>query len=322
MDTEDTLHTGSHEREHIELLLNIARQYYLKGESQAKIADAVNFSRPSISRLLTEARRRGIVQIQISHPLERLTTLEKELADAFGLTKVRVADSAHDVGEVLRCAASLLVESCAEDSLITVSNGPTVAATVNAVPRMHWAKSQVIQMVGSLGHHHRMADSSEVCRRLAHRLGGSFRELPVPFFLSSSTIAAQMRAEEPIAATLALGSDADVALVEVGAVHMNMNQISDTYPNPDLVYEMAQTGAVAHIVGHYVSREGDHLSTPLCERAVTIGLEQIKAIPLVIAVAWGLEKIQALKAVMRGGFISALVTDRFTAEELLAQKSC
>jgi DNA-binding transcriptional regulator LsrR (DeoR family) len=321
MYTED-IYSSSHEREHIELLLSIARKYYLEGDSQAEIATAVNFSRPSVSRLLTEARRRGIVQIQISHPLERLTRLEDQLAETFGLTKVRVADSTYDAGEVVRCAAALLVESCREDSLITVSNGHSVAATVNAVPRMHWTRSQVVQMVGTLGHHHRISDSAEVCRRLAHRLGGSFHELPVPFFLSSGSIAAQMRREEPIAAALALGGGADVALVEVGAVHMNMNQAGDVYPNPEIIVEMARTGAVGHIVGHFVSGDGRHLVTPLCERAITVDLEQVKAIPMVIAVAWGLEKIQALKAVMKGRFISALVTDRSTAEELLAQHHC
>ena len=318
MYTED-IYSGSHEREHIELLLNIARKYYLEGDSQAEIADAVNFSRPSVSRLLTEARRRGIVQIQISHPLERLTRLENQLAETFGLTKVRVADSTYDASEVVRCAAALLVESCKEDSLITVSNGHCVAATVNAVPRMHWSKSQVVQMVGSLGRQHRISDSSEVCRRLAYRLGGSFHELPVPFFLSSGSIASQMRTEEPIATTLALGAGADVALIEVGAVHMNMNQAGEIYHSPELILQMARTGAVAHIVGHYVSQDGDHLVTPLCERAITVDLEQVKAIPMVIAVAWGQEKIQALKAVIKGRYISALVTDRTTAEELLAQ---
>ena len=317
MYTEDSLHLNSHEREHIELLLNVARKYYLEGESQAEIADSVNFSRPSVSRLLTEARRRGIVQIQISHPLERLTRLEARLADHFGLEKARVADSPFAAGEIVRCAATLLVESCREDSLITVSNGRVVAAIANAVPRMGWINSRVVQMTGSLsGHQNRQADSSEVCRRLAARLGGSFHELPVPFVLSSSVIAAQMRSEEPIAATLELGAAADVALVEVGAVREDA-LAADTYPSPDLVLEMAKTGAVAHIVGHYVSEDGNHLSTPLCERAITVDLEQMKKIPLVIAVAWGHEKIPAIKAVMKGGFISALVTDRSTAERLL-----
>jgi len=318
---EDPFYSGSYEREHIELLLNIARKYYLEGESQAEIAETVNFSRPSVSRLLTEARRRGIVQIQVGHPLERLTQLESELSRSFGLAKVRVADSTYDQGEVARCAAALLVESCREDSLITVSNGQALAATVNAVPQMHWAKSRVVQMIGSVGFHNRMVDSSEVCRRLAARLGGSFFELPVPFVLSNSSIAAQMRTEEQIASTLALGGAADVALVDVGAVHHTYpSHAIDAYPSPTLVLEMAKTGAVAHIGGHYVSETGDHLSTSVCERAISVDLERIKKIPLVIAVAWGPEKVAAIRAVMRGRFISALVTDKMTAEKLLTEK--
>ena len=309
------------DRHHIALLLDVARRYYVAGESQADIASAISFSRPTVSRLLTEARQRGIVQLKISHPLERLASLEAQLTEAFGLKSARVADASSDVNtasEVVRCAASLLVESCNEDSLITVSNGSAVAATVSAVPQMHWPRSRVVQMIGSLGQENPMTDSPEVCRRLAWQLGGAFHALSVPLVLSSSAIAASMRQEAQIAATLALGGRAEVALVGVGTVQVGRSgHIFDAYETPETVAALVKAGAVAHICGHHISRDGEHIATPICKRTISIDPERMRQIPLVIGVAWGSQKVQALRAVMRGGFISALVTDKQTAEQLL-----
>lgn len=58
----------SDERAHVALLLEVARRYWEQGQSQADIAGAVGYSRPTVSRLLTEARARGVVQIRVSHP--------------------------------------------------------------------------------------------------------------------------------------------------------------------------------------------------------------------------------------------------------------
>ena len=49
---------------------------------------------------------------------------------------------------------------------------------------------------------------------------------------------------------------------------------------------------------------------------ITLGLNWINA--LVIGVAWGQEKVKAIKACLVGGYISALATDQATAESLLA----
>lgn len=49
-----------------------------------------------------------------------------------------------------RYAAALLTEKSSPDSLITVSNGRAVAATVREVAIQDWPKSNVAQMVGAL----------------------------------------------------------------------------------------------------------------------------------------------------------------------------
>ena len=68
-----------------QFLATVADLYYIEGLSQAHIAKRFGYSRSAISRLLTEARQNGIVEITIHHPLRRVRRLETRLREAFGL---------------------------------------------------------------------------------------------------------------------------------------------------------------------------------------------------------------------------------------------
>ena len=56
----------------------------------------------------------------------------------------------------------------------------------------------------------------------------------------------------------------------------------------------------------------------LDSRMIGITLDELKALPNRLCVAGGPEKIQALRAALRGGYITHLVTDADAAEALLA----
>lgn len=312
-------------REHTALLLDVARRYYMDDQSQAEIAAEVNFSRATVSRLLSEARRRGVVQIRVSHPLERVVGIERALSRAFDLKHVRVADPADATAshaEVGQCAADLLIECSSENVVLSVSNGMAVTATVDAMPQLVWPRSRAVQMIGSVGESHQILDSPETCRRMARRLGGSFSPLPAPLVVASAAVAHALRSDNQIATTLELGARADIALVGVGAVsdgHSGL--ILRPYEDPVLAEDIVRRGGVAHICGHHITASGEHLKTDLCERTIAVDIERLREIPLVIGVAWGEPKVAALLAALRGRFLSALVTDRVTAIRLLESPS-
>lgn len=50
-------------RQHIEELIRVSQMYYDEGLNQSQIAGEIGYSRSSVSRMLTEARETGIVQI-------------------------------------------------------------------------------------------------------------------------------------------------------------------------------------------------------------------------------------------------------------------
>ncbi|MDO5066169.1 MAG: sugar-binding domain-containing protein [Propionibacteriaceae bacterium] len=306
-------------------LLNVARMYYMENLSQAEIADRVGYSRPTVSKMLTEARAKGMVRISIEHPLQQAFELERQLTKRFGLKVALVAgadhrSSAEAVGEV---AAGLVAESGNAHTVLALSNGTSVAAVVHAMPQRHWQYSSVVQMVGSLAQVGAdMVDSPELCRLMARRLGGTYRPMPVPLVLGSAAMAQAMRQEELVLTTLELAARSDIALTGVGAVgpEGHPGAILAPWVTPSLAAEVHRRGAVAHVSGHYFDASGRHIKDPMCDRLIAMDPERLGEIELSLAVAWGAEKVAALHAVLRAGLISGLATDEVTARLLLSHR--
>ena len=74
------------------LLSEIADLYYNEGLSQQEIAERVQMSRPSISRLLLEARDNSIVEIKINYPIPTAPSLEEELIKRFSLRSAHILE--------------------------------------------------------------------------------------------------------------------------------------------------------------------------------------------------------------------------------------
>lgn len=312
----------STDRARVQLLLSIARMYYEDGLDQREIAAAVSFSRPTVSRLLAEARERKIVRFQISHPLEQALECEHLVKKKFGLRHAAVAsdDGSAPASSVGRLAAQVIVERGGPGTMLALSNGTSIAAVVAAMPAQQWRGSCVMQMIGSLARTDQLTiDSPELCRRLADRLGGVHRPLPVPIVLSDASVAASVRHEEVVLTTLELAARSDIALCGVGAVHDD--EVSGTilrpFMTPAIREQIRRGGAVAHICGHHFDARGRHVRTALCERTITMEPDRLGDVGLSVAVAWGADKVRALHAVLQTGCLASLVTDEPTARQLL-----
>ncbi|MFC5369608.1 sugar-binding transcriptional regulator [Arcanobacterium bovis] len=309
------------DRRRLHLLIDVARAYYDNGESQAEISRRIGYSRPTVSRMLQEAKDLGLVKITISHPLERLERLEERICALYGVERTLVSQRSGPIGPP-QLAAEFVASQTPRDGLIAVSNGSSISATVDSLPQQHRSNSCVVQMLGSLGRSNPLEDSPEICRRMAAKLGGTYRILPAPLVLDSPATAKFLRQDGQVAAVLELAARADLALVGVGALVADVpGQIFHGWYSADLDRQIARQGAVGHICAHHIDSSGNHIQTPLCRRIIAMDVEKLRTIPQVVAVAWGSEKIAALRAALKGGYINTFVTDEATANALVHSES-
>ena len=73
------------DKEKLSKVLEAARLYYLLDYNQNEIAKILGISRPTVSRLLQQAKSEGIVQITIMDPTEDVENLAIDLEKKFNL---------------------------------------------------------------------------------------------------------------------------------------------------------------------------------------------------------------------------------------------
>ncbi|MGV4323398.1 sugar-binding transcriptional regulator [Trueperella pyogenes] len=315
--------TRQDKRKDVQLLLQVARMYYDLGLRQSEIAEKIGYSRPSVSRLLENARKLGIVRIQIAHPFELLFNLESELQKHLPLTAIRVTASNPDdpIDSIGRAAADLLVDIINDGEVIAMGNGRSLAGVARHIPFIPKPRCTVVQLLGSIpgGRPEFGRDSSTICNMVASQLGATSVRMPVPLFVDNPALLQPLLREERIASTLALAGRAHVAVV--GMANIETEPSYSNVLSQQLSRESLQTlknrGGVGHVLDQIYDADGHIIETSLSNRTIALPLAKLREIPLVIGVAAAKSKAEAIVAGIRGGIINGLVTDTDTAREIL-----
>ena len=181
-------------------------------------------SRVKVTRMLTEARRRGIVEIRVQGDTHTFAELESRLARHLALQDAWVVPSSPDA-ERLRASlgaggAHSLRALIAPQMIVGVNQSRTVAAIIPALGTEKPVDAQFVPVSGSKGGTGG-AKAHETSEALARAFEGRAHHLPAPVLASTAAAAAVLLAEAEIAETLALAARADVLVVGVGTLEDN-----------------------------------------------------------------------------------------------------
>jgi len=300
-----------------QLMYAAASLYYVQDATQAEIADRLGTSRPTVSRLLSEARRLGIVRIEVIEPVDTAdATLAERTARALGLDAVHLSAFGPDalVGATLAPALStaLNLVGLVAGEVLLVSSGRTVYEAAQAeLPRLPGVL--VAPTVGGQDESEPWYQTNEIIRQIAHRISGT------PVFLYAPALPGpglyDMLIKDPIIRrVLELWESAKCAVLGVGGPPLTRTSIPRFVPTDALPLR----AAVGDVCSRFYDRDGAPVSFPGIERLVATPLEILRGIPVTIAVAVGQAKVPSLVAGARGGYFNQLVTDAPTADAILA----
>ena len=79
----------------------------------------------------------------------------------------------------------------------------------------------------------------------------------------------------------------------------------------------ADIGAVGDVLCHFVDENGKLIPSDIEDRLISTPLEKLRAMDNVVGLAAGAQKAEAIRAVLRGGYLDVLITDEPTAALLL-----
>ena len=114
-----------------------------------------------------------------------------------------------------------------------------------------------------------------------------------------------------------LRDQARASILGIGEIAWNAPIHRDGFFNDAEIGELIERGAVGEITGWAFDAEGRLLDGSVNDRVASLPLER-PARRLTVAAANGPGKVAPLRAALRGGLLSGLVTDEATAAAVLA----
>ncbi len=307
------------------LLAQIAKLYYLDDLSIIEIAKILGMSRQRCSRLLKKAKEEGIVQIEVIDPAQQgVLNIEKVLEKRFSLRKVHVVSVFSKDSDLIRKAvgeagARFFVKVVAPGNKVGIAYGRTLYEFVRYVKPSFSEGNRslsVVQLMGGLSRISANVFATEIPKRLAEALEAQVYYLPAPAFTRDQVTRDAMLKDESVQATLK--EKIDIALVGIGSVSPNAMLIQTGAITPSEYQELLSKKAVGDICGTFFDIEGNIIDFSGNDRRIAVSLKDLrKKCPLVIGIAGGLEKTEAILGALRGGFLHVLVIDSLTAEAIL-----
>ena len=306
------------------LLYKVSREYYENQLTQNEIAKRLGLSRIKVSRLLKQARQEQIVSISLTPPPGLLAELEEGIEKKYGMEEVRVVmceDSSSQnsiISQLAPSAVECLLRRIQGREVIGVAMGKTMVSVVNRMPTVSLPDITIVQTNAGLGHIVTLEQSAELARQMAGKLSAQLRLLHAPGVAKDEEAADVFKSDPLIAETLSLAAQADIAILSIGLLATSSAALRSSALLTDSdINELTTQNAVGDIALRFFDANGRAVHTSLDARIIGLSYAQLQAIPCVISVAGGDEKLDVIRAGLKSGIPNVLVTDQHTAEELL-----
>lgn len=244
-----------------------------------------------------------------------LSDLEETLRTRFALRQVVIVPGDSDLSELTkkevgRAGAAALRTYASKNDVVAVAGGSTLAEVANFLtPSVQMKGSMFVPARGGLGESVELQANS-IASTMAKKAGGQYRLLHVPDHLGEEAYVSLMQ-DPNILEIVEVIRSARIVVHGIGdAMVMARRRKVDS----QTIQELMAEGALAEAFGYYFDREGN-----VVHKMQTVGLrlEDIQETEVVIAVAGGKSKGEAIAAVMKFGHEDVLVTDEAAATELL-----
>jgi DNA-binding transcriptional regulator LsrR (DeoR family) len=306
----------------VRLMIKVCDLYYNQERSQQKIADELNLSRPTVSRLLSSARDQGVVKIIISDLDEiKYWELERLLESRLGLSEVLITDSFPDTDETndhIGMMAGRYIEKKIKDgNVVGVSMGRTLHQMVTHVRYPEASDVTFVPMVGGMGQLQTQLHANSIAEDLARIYDGTFVPFHAPARVSSRKMRDELMKEESLAGAVSLMKHLDMALVGIGYPNEYSSITATGYYDEEAIEELKRRKVAGDICMQFFDENGSTAPYSIYNNVIGIDISQLSRVPCCIGIAGGMEKLKAIRGAIRGGYINRLITDVDCARALL-----
>lgn len=303
-----------------------AVMHFVQGETMESIARRLSVSRSTVSRLISEAKDTGLVQVTIHPPQAAASELQSTIGEMFnvGVKVVPVpfgVNEARRLNAVAQVAAITVSNLMKPDTVIGVAWGNTIASLVDHLVPRPARGSIAVQLNGAANASTTgIPYAGSLMEQFGKSFGSAVQHFSVPAFFDFAETRDALWRERSINAVREIQQKADIALFGIGSMTSKSPSLvySGGYLSFDEIRELREDGVVGDICTVLLRGDGSWEDLEINSRASGPTPTDLQKIPQRIGVVSGTDKIAATVAALRAGVITDLVIDEDSAELLHA----
>ncbi len=288
-------------------LAYVARRYYLEDQKQSDIARELGVSRPLVSRMLSEARELGIVEIAVHEPGAREARLLERLRLSGPIRGGVLVEDGPDNDATNRALSQGAVELLRQlgSRRLGVGWGYLIGQLVTWLeenPQPDSAITDICPLVGNASIPARNYQSNENVRLMAQQLGA------VPHFLYLPALPESLEEKQVLCSTEVYRQIHQ----QWGALDTALVNIGDYPSSPDFASlvrygsQLQRQRACGRMLIYYFNEEGTVIRSDQ-DPAIQIPIDILRRCPNIIGVCSANTSAKALGGALRSGFFTHIV---------------
>jgi DNA-binding transcriptional regulator LsrR (DeoR family) len=306
-------------------LTKIARLYYDQQLNQREIGRRLNISVASISRALNRAKETGIVRISIDETGDTFGELEIAMEARWNLAECMVVPSASDGASELSATAmaqktsELLSRILKSGDTVGVSWGKTLKNVGERLEPIGRSGITVIPIIGAMGTVETGIYPNSIAREFAEKVNGTAYLVNTPAVVDTEEIRRSLQRDSAFLSVRRIWDTLDTVLLSVSGLDEKTSAYESGVFSSDDLAEMRRRGGVCATNFSVLDEAGTHLDLPISRRITNVPFSDLKNVAEVVVIAGGTQKTGPLRAALKSGIVTKLITDEESARILTEQ---
>jgi len=283
------------------------------------VAAVIGQSTATVSRMLQQARDRGIVRIEVVPADTDTAGLATDLSDALDVECLILPAHGTDAVSSSRSlgaeAAEIVAARLPQRGVVGLAAGHTLHALVGSLPRQDRHELQLVPAIGGYHPVHPHLDTNALSREAAKRLNCLARSVLAPASVESAEAREVLLSDPVIREATALWDEVDTTVYSTSApaeVVQPGFSVMETIRNRTRE-ELIAHGMVGDIFGHLYDITGDLEQDRWNGMLISMSIEQVRRGRERIALIAGVDKAKSALGMARTRVPSLLIMDASAA---------
>ncbi len=298
------------------LLLKIAHYYYEDRLTQQEIAQKLSISRQKVNRSIKRLHEEGLVKIEIMKIENSYAEMEIYLERLFNLDRVIIVHVDHEQvirEQIGRVGAQYIMDRLEPGMRIGVSWGKTLHEVGRNLLHGKKKNVEVIQLIGGVNSTTTADRTNEITRQFATAMGGIPHYMYAPAIVRNKELKESILLERSMQEVIEKITSCHMAIVGIGELGHDSTIYKQNYLDGEYIDYLHTKEAVGDICLQVFDKQGKFIENDVEHYTIGVSKEQLMAIPHVVAIAGGMEKVHATLGAIRTGAVDVLITDSMTA---------